>query len=64
MFQKKYEEINFDIIINRYFIGLYENELKCKNGHFNYIFKSEYKIIFPLEEISKSIKKKFKFKYI
>ena len=57
MFQKKYEEINFDIIINRYFIGLYENEFKCKNGHFNYIFKSEYKIIFPLEEISKSIKK-------
>jgi len=56
MFYEKYEEIDFDIIINRYFIGLYEKEFKCKNDHFNYSFKSEYKIIFPLEEISKSIK--------
>ena len=57
MYREAYDGINFDIIINRLFVGFYEREFKCANGHLKYSFLSEYKITFPLEQIDKKIKK-------
>lgn len=51
MYRELYKEINFDIIINRLFVGFYEKEFKCENGHLKYSFQSEYRIVFSLEEI-------------
>ena len=54
MYRCLYNEIDFNnIIINRLFIGFYEKEYKCEKGHIKYSFQSEYRIVFPLEEISK-----------
>jgi len=54
MYKSLYNEIDFEnIIINRLFVGFYEKEFKCEQGHIKYSFQSEYRIVFPLEEISK-----------
>ena len=54
MYRCLYNEIDFNnIIINRLFVGFYEKEYKCQKGHIKYSFQSEYRIVFPLEEISK-----------
>lgn len=54
MYRCLYNEIDFNnIIINKLFVGFYEKEYKCQNGHIKYSFQSEYRIVFPLEEISK-----------
>ena len=59
MFDDLYNEIDFDnIIINKLFVGFYEKEYTCENGHVKYSFQNEYRIIFPLEEIYKSFQKK------
>ena len=51
VYKETYKEINFDIIINKLFVGFYEKEFKCKNNHLKYSFQSEYRIVFSLEEI-------------
>ena len=38
MYREAYDGINFDIIINRIFVGFYEREFKCANGHLKYSF--------------------------
>ena len=59
MFEDLYKEIDFqNIIINRLFVGFYEKEYKCSNGHIKYSFQNEYRIIFPLEKIYNNIKQK------
>lgn len=57
-FENIYREVNFDIIINKLFLGFYEKEMKCKNGHSYFCFQYEYKIEFPLESILKHNKNK------
>ena len=58
MFEDLYNEIDFkNIIINKLFVGFYEKEYKCDDGHVKYSFQNEYRIIFPLEEISQKLKK-------
>lgn len=58
MYQSLYKEIDFKTnVINKFFLGFYEKEYKCKKGHCKYSFQSEYRIVFPLEDISKNIKK-------
>ena len=65
MFEDLYNEIDFkNIIINKLFVGFYEKEYKCENGHIKYSFQNEYRIIFPLEKIYNNIKKKKLFNYI
>ena len=51
VYKETYKEINFDIIINKLFVGFYEKEFKCKSGHLKYSFQSEYRIVFSLEEL-------------
>ena len=51
MYSEIYNEVNFDLIINKLFIGFYEKEFFCKNNHFKYSFQNEYRIVFSLEEI-------------
>lgn len=58
MFIESKSGIDFKNIINEFFLGFYEKEFKCNNNHFNYSFQSEYRIIFPLEEISLFYKNK------
>jgi hypothetical protein len=58
MFNEIFNETNFNIIINKLFVGFYEKEFECNNGHFKYSFQNEYRIIFSLEEISNFYKEK------
>jgi hypothetical protein len=58
MYREQYNEINFNIIINSLFVGFYEKEFKCENGHLKYSFQSEYRIVFSLEEIFSYYKNK------
>ena len=51
MFLECYNDVDFNIIINQLFVGFYEREFTCKEGHKQYSFSSEYKIIFPIEQI-------------
>ena len=51
MFKEAFDEVDMNIIINKLFVGFYESEFKCRNGHLKYSFSNEYKITFPLEEI-------------
>ena len=58
MFEDCYKDVDFKIIINKLFVGFYEREFKCSQGHIYYAFQNEYKITFPLEQINNSIKNK------
>jgi len=60
MFHDLEKDIDLSIIINKYFLGFYEKEYKCKNDHIKYSFQNEYRIIFPLENISNFYKDKEK----
>jgi hypothetical protein len=60
MFDDIKKDIDLSIIINKYFLGFYEKEYKCENGHKKYSFQNEYRIIFPLENISNFYKDKQK----
>ena len=51
------KDINFNLIINKFFLGFYEKEYKCQINHLKYSFQNEYRIIFPLEMITKTIRK-------
>lgn len=51
VYREIYNEVNFEIIINRLFVGFYEKEFKTNDKLFNYSFQSEYRIVFSLEEI-------------
>ena len=60
MFNDNKNEVNFNIIINKIFLGFYEKEYKCPTNlclHKKYSFQNEYKLVFPLEEISNKKKK-------
>jgi len=55
MFKEIENEIDKNLIINEFFLGFYESEYKCKckkEKYHKYIFQNEYRIVFPLEEIS------------
>jgi len=66
IFDKKamYEEAKKDIgtktIIDEIFLGMYEKISICNknNEHYKYSFQSEYRLIFPIESISYTIKNK------
>jgi hypothetical protein len=60
MFYDIKKDMDLSIIINKYFLGFYEKEYKCEKGHIKYSFQNEYRIIFPLEEISNFYKDKQK----
>ena len=51
VYREAYNEINFQIIINKLFVGFYEKEFIRNNNIFKYSFQSEYRIVFSLEEI-------------
>ena len=54
MFNEIKNEIDYNLIINEFFLGFYESEYKCKckKENYKYIFQNEYRIVCPLEEIS------------
>ena len=54
MFKEIENEVDSKLIINKYFLGFYESEYKCKKDkkHIRYVFQNEYRMIFPLEEVS------------
>ena len=54
MFNEIKNEIDDNLIINKFFLGFYESEYqcKCKKENYKYVFQNEYRIVFPLEEIS------------
>ena len=58
MLEDNKKEVDFNIIINKLFLGFYEKEYKCNKSHLKYSFQNEYRIVFPLEEISNYKKKK------
>lgn len=49
------KDINFNIIINNLFLGFYEKQYECKNGHIKYYFQEEYHIMLPLQEIYENL---------
>ena len=57
MLKEAREDIGTKIILDDIFLGMYEKEFKCKNGHIKYSFQTEYKIIFSLESISRFFNK-------
>jgi hypothetical protein len=62
MFEEIKKEVDFKLIINKYFLGFYESEYKCKGEkkHFKYVFQNEYRMIFPLEEVAQYYNRKDK----
>ena len=58
MYRNAFDQIDFNNIINKLFVGFYEREFKCQKGHLKYSFLSEYKINFPLEKIYQYSNKK------
>ena len=62
MFEEIKKEVDFKLIINKYFLGFYESEYKCKGEkkHFRYVFQNEYRMIFPLEEVAQYYNRKDK----
>lgn len=60
MFNDALKDIDPDIIINKLFVGFYESEYKCKNGHTKYYFQNEYHILLPLQEIHENLNYKKK----
>ncbi len=57
-FKELENDIDFKLIINEFFLGFYECDFECKKGHHRYSFQNEYRMAFPLEEISEFYKKK------
>lgn len=54
MFNETKNEIDNSILINELFVGFYEKEFYCEKNHKKYAFQGEYRIVFPLEEISQN----------
>ena len=59
-FKEIENDIDFKLIINEFFLGFYECDFECKKGHHRYSFQNEYRMAFPLEEISEYYKTKNK----
>ena len=59
-FKEIKNDIDFNLIINEFFLGFYECDFECKKGHHRYSFQNEYRMAFPLEEISEFYKNKNK----
>lgn len=55
MFKDTFKDIDFEIIINKLFLGFYEKQYKCDNGHIKYYFQEEYHIMLPLQEIYENL---------
>jgi ubiquitin C-terminal hydrolase len=71
MLEEAKEDIMTKTILDEIFLGIYEKDSKCLNGHHKYSFQIEYKIVFFLEKISKLLNKNefdlydcFKYNYI
>ena len=59
-FDELKSDINFKLIINEFFLGFYKCDFECKNGHHRYSLQNEYRIAFPLEDISEYYKNRTK----
>ena len=71
MLEEAKEDIMTKTILDEIFLGIYEKDSKCLNGHHKYSFQIEYKIVFSLEKISELLNKNdfdlydcFKYNYI
>lgn len=71
MLQEAKDDIMTKTILDDIFLGIYEKESKCIQGHHKYSFQIEYKIVFSLEKISKLLNKNefdlydcFKYNYL
>ena len=56
MLKEAEKDIMTKTILDKIFMGIYEKESKCENGHCKYSFQIEYRIVFSLENISKLLK--------
>ena len=73
MLNEAKEDMVTKTLLDDIFMGIYEKEFKCEEGHCKYSFQMEYRIVFSLESISKCLKREeldlydcfaFNYKYV